>query len=67
MGSGLGVKPHDLPCYVCHRCHDDIDSRSYGLTKEDRERMWLLAHRDSVLWLLQSGLLELTKKNPATI
>lgn len=68
MGAGMGVKPHDLPCYVCSTCHDLIDQRVWeGMTSDDREQMWLRAHRNTVLWLLQSGLLGPTDRNPALI
>ena len=56
-GKGLGIKSHDMPCFVCKRCHDAIDRRS-GTSMwagDEREFIRLEAVYYSTLWLLKEG------------
>jgi hypothetical protein len=57
-GKGMGMKAHDIPCYLCPTCHDYIDGRLTDWSLTDRERMRLEGTYNSVLWLLQEGYLK---------
>ena len=36
-GGGTGTKPNDIfACFACSSCHDALDGRSSGISKEDR-------------------------------
>lgn len=54
-GKGLGVKAHDVVCYVCKDCHDLLDGRTGGLTRAEAYLMFLEAVYETVLWLLRTG------------
>lgn len=59
-GKGMGIKAHDLPAYLCTRCHDLVDGRTHPeLTPNERE----LEHKRGVyrswLWLQGSEFLVL--------
>lgn len=55
-GKGMGLKAHDIPAFICSGCHDLLDGRVMtGMTREDKERMFLDACFWSVLWMLQAG------------
>lgn len=58
-GAGTGIKPHDLPIYLCNLCHDLTDGRigSSVTTKEQKELVLYEGLYRSVLWLLESGYL----------
>ena len=60
-GKGMGHKAHDIPAYLCDRCHHLVDGRPEGgplLPKAVREAMFLSALYETILWLLQSGHLQ---------
>jgi hypothetical protein len=52
-GKGMGVKAHDIPCYVCFVCHNIIDGKFF--TGDNPEKIRLEAGYYSTLWLLQTG------------
>ena len=54
-GKGMGIKAHDIPAFVCSRCHDEIDGRHGTFNKFERERMWMDAMFNSLVWLLMEG------------
>lgn len=54
-GHGAGHKAHDLPAYLCGACHDLVDRRAGGLSREESERIFLEAVYETILWLLESG------------
>lgn len=54
-GHGAGHKAHDLPAYLCGTCHDLVDRRAGGLSREASERIFLEAVYNTMLWLLESG------------
>ena len=47
MGKGMGIKAADLPAYLCHTCHANIDSPS---NRGEAEAMWFKAHALSMRW-----------------
>lgn len=54
-GKGMGHKAADYRvAYLCHDCHDIIDNGS--LKRLDAQLMWESAHRASIGWLFESGL-----------
>lgn len=55
-GKGTSQKAHDLPAFVCDRCHDVIDGRDgREYTAQERELKHLRAVFQTVVWLLQNG------------
>jgi len=57
-GHGTGHKAHDIPAYLCPLCHHQVDGRPEGgplIPREQRERMFLEAVYNTMLWLLDSG------------
>ena len=58
VGKGIGTKaPGYLVAYICNfpgGCHDHIDGRAGGLTKEVKRAMWDDAYKRTVaLWFLE--------------
>lgn len=52
-GKGLGIKAHDVPCYLCDRCHALADGRmGPHLDKRDRDLILYEGVYNSVLWIL---------------
>lgn len=62
LGKGTGIKAHDLPAYVCRICHDEIDGRTGGFSRDYREQMWLKAMAATMVWLFQEGFLKVVSK-----
>lgn len=59
-GKGMGIKAHDIPCYLCNLCHDLADGRiGKHLTLPERNAILYEGVYNSVLWLLQEGKLVL--------
>lgn len=57
-GKGKGIKAHDLVAYLCNHCHDVLDGRvDAGMSKSEKEMMFLDAVFFSTIWLLQTGML----------
>jgi hypothetical protein len=55
-GRGRGIKADDnLIASLCHACHMEID-QGKGLTKEERQKIWLYAHKETVRKLHGYGL-----------
>ena len=55
-GKGRGIKADDnLIASLCHHCHMEID-QGKGLTKEERQKIWLYAHKETVRKLQLYGL-----------
>jgi hypothetical protein len=57
-GKGRGLKSNDIPAYLCPVCHDILDGRVGDMDKQGKELMFLNAMFKSMLWLLESGHLE---------
>ena len=52
---GTGTKSHDYRiAYLCQRCHENLDQGMH-LDKQSRIDVWELAHRRTVGWLFESG------------
>jgi hypothetical protein len=57
LGKGTGIKAPDYYiAYVCHRCHDLIDGRAGGLTKEERQELWTTAFIRTVKQWFDQGI-----------
>ena len=57
-GKGRSIKAHDYRiAALCYQCHTDLDQGA-GLTREARVAMWEEAHRKTIGWLFDNGLLE---------
>ena len=54
-GKGRGIKSHDIPAFLCGRCHDEIDGRSGYLTQDEREVEFDEARFETILWALRAG------------
>lgn len=58
-GKGRGIKAHDYRiAALCFGCHAEIDQGS-KLSKAERIEMWEDAHRKTIGWLFESGLIDL--------
>lgn len=57
FGAGTGIKSHDIPAYLCDKCHDIVDGRMVAdhFTKVERELMLYEGIYRTFLWLLESG------------
>ena len=55
-GKGRGIKADDnLIASLCHECHMEID-QGKGLTKEECQKIWLYAHKETMRKLQAYGL-----------
>ena len=53
----MGIKAHDYRiAALCHACHFKLD-QGMALTKEERKEMWEEAHRKTIGWLFDEGLI----------
>jgi hypothetical protein len=56
-GKGMSIKAHDYRvAALCGPCHSDLDQGS-TLSREDRVAMWETAHRATIAWLIEAGIL----------
>lgn len=56
-GKGVGHKSHDYRiAYLCMGCHDLVDGRSGKLTKEEKYAIWEDAHRKTISYLFEKGI-----------
>lgn len=54
---GVGHKSSDYRvAYVCNSCHSNLDQGMY-LDKQSRIDVWELAHRRTIGWLFETGVL----------
>lgn len=54
-GKGMGLKADDLVAYLCPECHDILDGRAGGLTRFEKDCMFLEAFYASMLWAFREG------------
>jgi hypothetical protein len=55
-GRGAYHKSEDIfGAIVCQRCHDAIDGRSGGLSKEEKRERHRIAHDRTLKWWLETG------------
>jgi hypothetical protein len=60
-GKGTGIKAHDFRvAALCYRCHMQIDQGGAG--KEEKRQAWEEAHRKTIGWLFQKGILDVISK-----
>jgi hypothetical protein len=53
-GKGTGVKAHDIPCYLCKKCHDMADGRvAPHLNKTERDLILYEGVYNTFLWFLR--------------
>ena len=58
-GRGIGHKAPDYyVAYICQGCHDKIDGRYGGLTKEAKREMWLRAFIKTVAIWFEDGVVK---------
>ena len=58
-GKGMGIKAHDYRiAALCYTCHAKVD-QGMGWSKEERKEQWEEAHRKTIGWLFDEGLLTL--------
>jgi hypothetical protein len=58
-GRGFGHKSPDYYiAYVCQGCHDEIDGRRGGLTKDEKREKWLSAFIRTVAIWFEEGLIK---------
>lgn len=58
LGRGFAHKTPDyLVAYLCHDCHDAVDGRAHGLTREEKRAMWNRAYVVTVSWWFRDALI----------
>jgi hypothetical protein len=58
-GRGIGHKAPDYyVAYLCQRCHDEVDGRVGGLSKEEKRERWLSAFLRTVALWFEEGLVK---------
>lgn len=58
-GRGIGHKAPDyMVAYVCQDCHDIIDGRKGGLSKEEKREMWMRAWQRTVKVWFEEGIVK---------
>jgi len=57
-GKGRSLKAHDYRiAALCFRCHSTLD-QGYQMSKEERTELWEDAHRKTIGWLFDNGLVD---------
>ncbi len=58
-GRGYGHKSPDFyVCYVCQTCHDTIDGRRGGLSRDEKREMWNRAFARTVAIWFEEGIVK---------
>jgi len=56
-GKGRSIKAHDYRiAALCHSCHFELDQGSTW-NKEERKQIWEDAHRATIGWLFDNGIM----------
>ncbi len=56
-GRGFAHRAPDyFIAYVCHSCHDEIDGRKGGLSKQEKRDRWLTAFVRTVAVMFEEGI-----------
>jgi hypothetical protein len=64
---GIGLKSPDiLGAHLCQSCHDFVDGRTKGTTREQRRALWDLAFKRTILRLWEAGILGVDKPSPGS-
>lgn len=60
-GKGRSLKAHDYRiAALCFKCHYEVD-QGKNLSREERLNIWEEAHRATIGWLFDNGLIELKR------
>ena len=60
-GKGRSLKAHDYRiAALCFKCHYEVD-QGKNLSREERLNVWEEAHRATIGWLFDNGLIELKR------
>jgi len=58
-GRGFAHKcPDYYTAYLCQRCHDEVDGRVGGLSKEEKREKWLSAFVRTVAVWFEEGIIK---------
>lgn len=58
-GKGMGLKvPDYFIAYLCHVCHDKVDGRYLGLTREEMRDLWITAFQRTVAIWFEEGIVK---------
>jgi hypothetical protein len=58
-GKGVGFKAADYRIsFLCFHCHNLCDGREGKLTKEEKREMWEEAHRKTIGYMFENGLIK---------
>lgn len=61
-GKGTGHKASDVRvAFLCHNCHAAID-HGKEMNRTQKIERWELAHRSSIGWLFESGIIDVVGK-----
>ena len=60
-GKGKGLKAHDIPAFLCQKCHMLLDGQAGTLTKFEKTGMFYRAAYDSMVWVFQSGFVHVSR------
>lgn len=56
-GKGASIKAHDYRvAALCYSCHSRLD-QGKDMSRQDRVEFWDQAHRETIGWLIESGVL----------
>lgn len=56
-GRGMGHKAPDfMVAYLCQSCHDEVDGRKGGRSKEEKREMWMRAWVRTVKAWFEEGI-----------
>lgn len=58
-GKGRGLKAHDIPAYLCYKCHQIAGGVTPGYTPEERYLIFLEAVYNTWLWLMREDKLHI--------
>jgi hypothetical protein len=60
-GKGTGIKAHDFRvAALCFQCHFSVDQG--GASKDEKREAWEAAHRKTIGWLFEKGILDVISK-----
>lgn len=58
-GRGFAHKSADYRvAYLCHKCHDKADGRAGNLNKQAKVDLWEEAHRSTIAYIFESGIVK---------
>lgn len=61
-GKGVGFKSFDFRvAYLCFTCHNFCDGRDGNLSRQERIDLWEQAHRNTIGYLFENGIIGVIK------